>query len=151
MDDPDVWRWVWLVATFVFGVGEIAVAGSFFLLNFAVGAAVACVLAFAGVGAGGQWLAFVVVSAVCFAALYPLRKRLDRTGPADGIGSRRLIGAEGPLVEAVPSGPGEVGMVRLGSERWRAESADRTGLAEGLLVRVVEVRGTRVVVTPSGH
>ena len=38
-----------LIAAIVFGLGEIAVAGSFFLAPFAVGAAVAALLAFAGV------------------------------------------------------------------------------------------------------
>ena len=38
--DPEVWRWIWLIAAVVFGVGEMAVAGSFFLAPFAIGATV---------------------------------------------------------------------------------------------------------------
>ena len=44
---PDTWRWIWLAAAVVFAVGEIAVAGSFFLLPFAGGAVAAAVVAFA--------------------------------------------------------------------------------------------------------
>src|SRR5690606_4830686 len=48
MGSPEFWRWVWLVAAAVFTLGEMAVAGSFFLAPFAIGAAVAAILAFAG-------------------------------------------------------------------------------------------------------
>jgi len=92
MESPEVWRWVWLVAAVAFAGGEIAVAGSFFLLPFAFGAVVACVLAFLDVDVAWQWLAFVGVSAVSLLALFPLRRRLDREEPQDGIGARRLLG-----------------------------------------------------------
>ncbi len=44
--DPEVWRWVWLAAAAAFIVGEITVAGTFFLLPFGLGAAVAAVFTF---------------------------------------------------------------------------------------------------------
>ncbi len=62
VDDPEVWRWIWLATAVVFLLGEMFAFGSFFLLPFAIGAAVAAILAFAGVGVGWEWLAFVVVS-----------------------------------------------------------------------------------------
>ena len=39
MDDPEVWRWIWLVAAVLFAIGEMGSPGSFFLLPFAAGAA----------------------------------------------------------------------------------------------------------------
>ena len=39
--DPNDWRWIWIIAMVVFGVGEMGVAGSFFLAPFAIGAGVA--------------------------------------------------------------------------------------------------------------
>ena len=68
MDDPEQWRWVWMVAAVVFLVGEMASPGSFFLLPFAVGAGIAAILAFADVDLVWQWLAFVGLSAAFFAA-----------------------------------------------------------------------------------
>ncbi len=148
MDDPEVWRWVWLAAAFVFAGGEIATAGSFFLLPFSVGALAATLLAFLGVSVTVELVVFIVVSAASLAALYPLRRRLDRAEPQDGIGARRLLG-QPAVVLADVAGTDLPGMVRVGREEWRAESLDGTPIATGSRVKVVEVRGTRVVVFPT--
>ena len=50
-------------------------------------------------------------------------------------------------MDCVP-GPTGVGRVKVGREEWRAESATRVGIPVGAVVRVVEVRGTSVVVAP---
>ena len=141
-----MWRWVWLVAVGVFAVGEIAIAGSFFLAPFALGALVAAVVAFAGGSVALQWVVFVVGSALAALSLVPLRRRLDRAEPQDGIGSRRLLGQQAEVLATIPPGPTATGMVRLGREEWRAESVDGSPIAIGSVVRVVDVRGTSVVV-----
>lgn len=146
MDDPELWRWIWLAGVGVFTLGEIAVAGSFFLLPFAAGSLAAAIAAFAGAAIGVQWVLFVVVSALGAAGLVPLRRRLDRAEPQDGIGSRRLLGQEAVVIAAIAAGPGVTGTVRLGREEWRAESVDHRPLAAGSVVKVVDVRGTAVVV-----
>jgi membrane protein implicated in regulation of membrane protease activity len=147
MDQPETWRWIWLAAAVVFAGGELAVAGSFFLAPFALGAAVAALLAFLGVGLLGEWLAFVAVSFGTFAALRPLARRLDEGEPTAGIGSRRLIGQSGNVLEAIPAGLHELGMVRVHREEWRAETAGGEGIEAGALIQVVEQRGTRLIVT----
>lgn len=145
MGSPEFWRWVWLVAAAVFTLGEMAVAGSFFLAPFAIGAAVAAILAFAGVPVGIEWLAFAAVSAGALAALRPIARRLDREGPVLGIGSHRQVGQVARVV--VPIDPAtEEGTVLLGTERWRAESTDGRPIPAGSSVSVVEVRGTRLLV-----
>jgi membrane protein implicated in regulation of membrane protease activity len=137
----------------VFAFGELALAGTFFLLPFAVGALVACILAFLDVGLGVQWLAFVGISALGSAALIPLRARLDRNDPgsSEGIGSRRLVGQPALVTAPIHAGPHGRGMVRVGREEWRAETVDELAVAPGVVVRVVEVRGTGVVVTSVPH
>jgi membrane protein implicated in regulation of membrane protease activity len=150
MDQPETWRWIWLVAALVFALGELAAAGTFFLAPFAVGAAVAAVLAFLDVGLLGEWLAFVGVSFGLFAAMRPLARRLDQTGPTEGIGSKRLIGQPGRVLEAIPPGLHELGMVRVHREEWRAETIDGHGVDAGTVVKVIDQRGTRLVVIPDG-
>ena len=150
MDSPETWRWVWLAAAFAFGAGEMATAGTFFLLPFGIGAALACLLAFADVGLGFQWLAFVALSGGSFAVLYPLGRRLDRTSPQEGIGAKRMIGQHGVVLEEIPAGPTHLGLVRVGREEWRAESVDGSAIPAGATVRVVEITGTRLVVWPVG-
>ncbi|MDP4834907.1 MAG: NfeD family protein, partial [Ilumatobacteraceae bacterium] len=114
MEDPLMWRWIWLVAIGAFAVGEALLPGTFFLLPFAAGAIVAAVTAFAGGSVALQWLLFVVVSAAGAVALIPLRRRLDRSEIPAGVGSRRLIGQEALVLSDIASGPGEVGEVRIG-------------------------------------
>lgn len=131
-----------------FATAEIFIAGTFFMLPFAAGALAASVAAFAGAGIAVQWILFLVVSIVGAVALIPLRRRLDADGTSDGVGARRLIGAEAVLLQGIPAGPTGVGEARIGREEWRAESSDRSAIGEGTAVRVVDLRGTSVVVVP---
>ena len=146
---PETWRWIWLAASVLLIVGEMFVAGTFILLPFGMSAAVAAVLAFLGVGLGWQWAAFVVVGAVLFVLLLRLARRFNRESTTPiGVGSDRLLGATGPVLEQIPGGPTSAGSVRLGAEIWRAESSGEEPLDVGTYVEVVAVRGTRVIVEP---
>jgi len=145
MNTPEEWRWVWLVATAVFAIGEMATPGSFFLAPFAVGALVASLLAFADVSVGAEWVAFLAVSVATLAALRPVAHRLDRNALDHGVGARRLVGSRATVLEDIP-GDAELGMVRVDREKWRAQSTDGTRIAAGTIVRVAEVQGTRVIV-----
>ncbi len=151
MDSPELWRWVWLALSAGAAVGEMATAGAFFLLPFALGGAAAAILAFAGVGVAIEWLVFVVVSVAGVLATRPLARRLDTASPVEGIGARRWIGQTATVLEAIPAGEHETGVVRLGGQRWRAESLDGAAVGPGSSVKVVDVVGTRLVVWPAGQ
>lgn len=146
--EPESWRWIWLAAAAVFALGELAAPGTFFLLPFAIGAAVACILAFAGAPVAVELAAFIAVSLVSLVGFRSMARRLDRTEPTDGIGSKRLIGQPAKVIEAI-DGPNDLGTVRVDREEWRAESGDGAAIPVGTPVKVVEVRGTRVVVFPA--
>ncbi|MGV3760384.1 MAG: NfeD family protein [Actinomycetota bacterium] len=146
MDEPEQWRWIWLGAAVLFGLGEMATPGAFFLAPFAIGAALAAILAFAGVDLAWEWVAFVGISLGAFIALRPFARRLDQSAPTAGIGSRRLIGRAAVVLE--PISPTQPGLVRVDQEEWRAVTADRSTVPAGTEVRVTEIEGTRVVVTP---
>ncbi|MCP5029867.1 MAG: NfeD family protein [Actinomycetia bacterium] len=148
--DADIWRWIWLVAAATFTLGEMAMAGTFFLFPFAIGAILAAILSFVGVGVGISWAAFVIGSGASFAALRPLARHLDQGETVDGIGARRLIGESGVVLESIPGG-GELGLIRVNREKWRAEAADDRALVAGVPVRIVEIRGTRAIVWPTNE
>ena len=131
----------------VFAIGELSAPGTFFLLPFAIGAAAAAVLAFAGVDVAIELVVFIVVSLVALAGFRKLAHRLDRNEPTEGIGSKRLIGQPARVIEAI-DGAHDLGTVRVDREEWRAESGDGAAIAVGSQVKIVEVRGTRVVVFP---
>ena len=147
MDDSESWRWIWLGAAMVFGMGEMATPGSFFLAPFGIGAAVAAVLAFADAPAVLSWSAFVGVSLAALIALRPIARRLDQQNPTPGIGSRRLIGRAAVVLEAVTAG--DSGLVRVDREEWRAATATGRDIEVGERVVIVEVEGTKVIVTPA--
>jgi membrane protein implicated in regulation of membrane protease activity len=145
MDSPEDWRWVWIIATAVFAIGEMTSPGSFFMLPFAIGALVATVLAFLEVDVVIEWLVFVGVSLAVLVALRPLAHRLNRSVDDTGIGARRLLGQAAVVLSDIPAG-GDVGLVRVDREEWRAQSTDGSAIPTGTAVRVADVQGTRVIV-----
>jgi membrane protein implicated in regulation of membrane protease activity len=145
MDSPEDWRWVWIIATAVFAIGELTSPGSFFMLPFAIGALVATVLAFLDVDIVIEWLVFVGVSLAVLVALRPLAHRLNRSVDDTGIGSRRLLGQAAVVLRDIPAG-GDVGLVRVDREEWRAQSTGGSAIPTGTPVRVADVQGTRVIV-----
>jgi membrane protein implicated in regulation of membrane protease activity len=148
IDSPETWRWIWVALAALLAVGEIAVAGTFFLLSFAIGAAAAAIVAFLDGGVGLQWLAFVATSAVAVGVLAPIGRRLDTRNPAPAAGANRWEGRLATVVTAIPAGLHETGMVRIDREEWRAETTNGAALPEGALVVVARVEGTRLVVIP---
>ena len=148
MDAGD-WALIWLVLAGVFVVGEMISPG-FYLLPFAVSAAVALVLSALGVPVPIQWIVFIAGGAALFwVALKYIRKHDDDVPLPKGVGVTRLLDEIGPVVETVPAGPTAAGRVKLGAEIWVAESANDTELPQGTIVRVAEVKGTRVIVVPA--
>jgi membrane protein implicated in regulation of membrane protease activity len=145
VNDAESWRWLWLVATFLFAVGEILTPGSFVLLPFALGALLATLLSFAGVHAAVTWLVFIVASVVGLFALRPVARRLDVNAQDEGIGSRRLVGQDATVLQRIPE-RGELGLVRIGREEWRAASTTGEAVPAGTVCRVADVQGTHVVV-----
>ena len=149
MESPETWALIWLVLALVLALGELTIAGSFFVIPFAIGAAVAAIVSFFGAPVPVGWVVFLVVSLASFLALRPLSRRLDADDTDHGVGANRLIGEPGQVIEAIPGG-GDLGLVRVGREEWRAEVADQSPLAIDTFVEVTEVRGTRVIVWPAG-
>jgi membrane protein implicated in regulation of membrane protease activity len=148
-DDPDLWRWLWLSTAVVFALGEMAIPTSFFLASFALGAVIAAVVAFLGGALLLQWVLFVGVATSALLFLRPLSRRLDRdTADVANVGANRWVGKLATVINAVPDGPGETGLIRLEREEWRAESTGNYAIAPGTRVRVVRVDGTRMVVEP---
>lgn len=146
MNDAETWRWIWLAAMVVFAVSEIGVPGTFFMLSFAIGAAVASVLAFTGAAVGIQWLVFVAATAAALAALVPVGRRLNQ-GSSARVGATRWAGHRAVVLRDIPGGAHATGLVRIEREEWRAESSDGAAIPAGTTVRVERVDGTRLIVT----
>jgi membrane protein implicated in regulation of membrane protease activity len=139
----EAWLWFWIGAAVFLSVSEIFTAG-FFMLPFGIGAAAAAVLAYFEAGEVPQLLVFIGISLI---ALFLLR-RFVRIGDENqpNVGSNRFVGQRARVIEAIDRDAG-VGRVRMETETWRA-TTDGAPIEEGTEVKVLDVRGTRLVVEP---
>ncbi|MBE0477041.1 MAG: NfeD family protein [Coriobacteriia bacterium] len=140
------WFWVWVALSAILFVAEIFTAG-FFMLPFAVGAAVAALLEFLGVSVGWQWVAFIGVSSVLLISLRRFALAVTRESP-ERTGVDRLIGQTGVVIEDLDPGCLR-GRVRVASEEWRADAPDCEAMPAGTRVVVERIEGTRLIVTPA--
>jgi membrane protein implicated in regulation of membrane protease activity len=146
----DTWQWVWLVAVVVFVVLEIITPFLFFMISFAIGAALSALAAFFDASVVVQWLTFIAGSGAALAVLAPIGRRLARAhGDDDHEGALRWAGRLATVVEPIPGGANATGLVRLERTKWRAECHRDGEIPAGTTVRVLSVKGTRLVVVPT--
>ena len=139
--------WIlWLVAACLFGLGELH-TGGFYLLPFALGAALAAVVTLLGVGALLAGGVFIAASAIVVLTLRPVARRHRRLPPSIRTGTAALVGRRATVLERIANDEG-VGCVRIeGGEVWTARSFDEDEVIEaGERVEVVEIRGATALV-----
>jgi membrane protein implicated in regulation of membrane protease activity len=140
----DAWV-IWVIAACVFAAGEIA-STSFFLGPFAVGAAVAAILAAIGVGWVVSAIVFLIVSILVLLTLRPVARRHLHGGPTLRTGTAALVGRTAIVLERVSNDEG-VGVVRLDGEVWTARAFDEDRVIDaGEKVHVIEIRGATAMV-----
>jgi membrane protein implicated in regulation of membrane protease activity len=142
--DVKIW-WIWMAIAAFFVIAEIFTMG-FALLWFGVGAAVAGILAFLGLGVGWQLTSFIVVSGVLFAVSRSFAERFTKKQPP-GVGADRFIHKNGVVTEEIDNLK-NTGRVRIGKEEWRADSETGEVIPEGETVEITRVDGTHLVVSP---
>ena len=137
---------IWLGLMIVFLIVEASCPIHLVSVWFAAGSLVALMVALLH---GPVWLqmgAFLVVSSVLLAALWPLTKkflkpRLTATNVDSVIGSTGYVTASIDNVAAS-------GQVKLGAMYWTARSLSGDPIPEGILVRVDHIEGVKVFVSP---
>jgi membrane protein implicated in regulation of membrane protease activity len=141
--EAENWQWIWVGAALFLGFAEMLTAG-FFLLPFAIGAVLAAGLAFAGVTEAWQLTAFIVASVASLVVIQRYVRKVDEV--QHPVGANRFAGQTALVLEAVDRTTGN-GRVRMATEVWRA-TTDGAEIPVGTEVRIVEVRGARLVVAP---
>jgi membrane protein implicated in regulation of membrane protease activity len=139
--------WIlWLLAAFVFGAGELH-TGGFYLLPFALGAALAAIVSLLGVGAPLALIVFALASVIVLGTLRPVARRHRHLPPAIRTGAAALVGRRAMVLERIANDEG-VGCVRIeGGEVWTARSYDDDEVIDaGERVEVVEIRGATALV-----
>ncbi len=149
--DLNVWPWIWLAIAIAFAVVElVAVAGSFVLLPFAVSAFAASLLGFYDVAIEIQWFVFAVGGGLLWIVLYRYAQRFaGENQVAPGVGADRVVGLDAIVTTAIdPDDTDRRGRITAHGEVWGAISATGTPLPVGTHVRILEVSGTKVLVSP---
>jgi len=147
-EEVEAWRWIWVGAAVVLGVGEM-VAPAFFMLPFAIGAAAAAVVAWFNIAVPLQLLVFIVVSILTLVGLQRFMQREEREVAAV-VGATRYAGRLATVLQDIDRRAG-TGEVRMDSEVWRATTRGDMTIHAGTEVRVVDVDGTRLVVEPAAQ
>jgi membrane protein implicated in regulation of membrane protease activity len=141
----DAWVF-WVVLAVILAAGEI-VSLSFFLAPFAVGAAAAALLDAVGVGAVGQFAAFLASSLLLLGIVRPIARRHVSLPPQLRTGTAALVGETAVVLERISNEEG-VGSVRLKGQVWTARAYDDEASFEvGSRVHVMEIRGATALVT----
>jgi membrane protein implicated in regulation of membrane protease activity len=142
----DAWV-VWVILAVVLAVGEI-LSLSFFLAPFAVGAIAAALLDAAGVGAVGQFAAFLASAGLLLSIVRPIARRHVNMPPQLRTGTAALVGETAVVVERISNDEGK-GSVRLAGQVWTARAYDdeEEPIEAGRRVHVMEIRGATALVT----
>lgn len=148
LGSPEVWRFIWIFAAVGLALGELAVAGTFALAPFAVGAAAAAGASLLGLPLWLSWAVFLATSVASYAGFRPLARRLDRSSPSSSIGAGRWANREAIVVREIGGAGHGRGAVRLDREEWTAESVTGDRIPVGSRVLVSRVEGARLVVLP---
>lgn len=135
--------WVyWALAGIVFVVVEMATPTVFFFLCFGLGALITSVLAYFDVPRIALWINFFASSVALILVARPIAAKLMK-GQDKASNVDELIGSEAVVME--PIAPHQPGTVKVRGQVWRAESPE--AIAEGSVVQILKVDGTRLSVT----
>lgn len=148
--DLNVWPWIWLGTAVVFALVElVVVGGSFIILPWAASAFITAILAFYDVPIEIQWAVFVFGGAVMFALMYRWAQKFMNEHTMDpGVGADRLVGLIAIVTAPImPDDTDRKGRVTIAGEIWGVADPDHE-FPTGSKVRVVAMKGTRVVVEP---
>ncbi len=136
---------LWMLLGAILLIGEMLTVG-FFLLWFSVGAFLAGVIALLGLSRFWQLLVFVLVSGILFAISRKFAEKVTNSQP-EGIGANRMSGKQGVVLEEI-NNEKNIGKVRIDRDEWRADSKNNEIIPEGTHIKVIEIKGTRLIVEP---
>ncbi len=138
-----VWL-VWFIMAIMFFIGEILTVG-FFLFWFGLGALAAAVVAGLGGNVFYQWVVFALVSVVGVLFSRKFSLMINKSSKDMELHINAYIGKEGIVIEDIVPDENR-GMVRVGSEEWRAVSDKNSIIQLGQKVKILRIEGTKLIV-----
>lgn len=137
---------IWVIISIVCLILELS-SGDFFILCFAIGAAVSAILAGCGANLTVQIITFAVVSALSLLLVRPaLIKKLHKPNRERLSNAEAMIGQQGRVSEPIEAGG--YGRVAIDGDDWKAISADGSAIDKDVRVRVVKMDSIIITVEP---
>ena len=137
---------IWVIISILCLILELS-SGDFFLLCFAIGAAIAAI--FAGCGASLTWqiILFAVVSALSLLLVRPaLIKKLHKPHRVRLSNAEAMVGQEGRVSERIEANG--FGRVAIDGDDWKARSVVDSAIEKDQRVRVVKMDSIIAIVEP---
>jgi len=133
---------LWAVIGLLWLTAEVGHPGLFLFLSFAFGSLIAAIVGFSGLSFLVQCISFLLGTAIAFFVLRRWVVKEQKHGHRSNVYA--LQGKEGVIIKAVTGD--ECGQVTVEGEVWRAQSHEHKVLPVKTSVRIVAVRGTRLIV-----
>ncbi|HEW92704.1 MAG TPA: NfeD family protein [Thermotogaceae bacterium] len=134
----------WVILGVILTVIEI-VTPTFFIFWFGLGAFAASVLAYFDFSILFQTVTFVLVSGILVALTRPFAKKFVGSSEKE-INVDEIIGQVGRVTKEIK--PGSFGIVKVGSEEWRAVSNFEGVIRKDSRVKILKLEGTTLIVEP---
>lgn len=134
---------LWFLLAIIFAVIEVATTG-FFIIWFGIGALGAMVVALLTSSITIQFFVFIIISV---ALLFMTRKLTSKVESPNATRTNvdAVIGKTGIVTEDIPALESP-GIVKVAGEMWSAVSFDSLPIKKGHQVKVLQVKGVRLVV-----
>ena len=137
---------IWVIISIVCLILELS-SGDFFILCFAIGAAVAAIIAGCGASLTWQIIVFAIVSALSLLLVRPaLIKKLHKPHKERLSNAEAMIGQQGRVSEPIVAGG--YGRVAIDGDDWKAKSVDGSAIDKDVRVRVVKMESIIITVEP---
>ena len=137
---------MWVIVSIVCLILELS-SGDFFILCFAIGAAVTAIVAGCGANLTVQIITFAVVSALSLLLVRPaLIKKLHKPHRERLSNAEAMIGQQGRVSESIEAGG--YGRVAIDGDDWKAKSVDGSAIDKDVRVRVVKMDSIILTVEP---
>ncbi|MBR5685016.1 MAG: NfeD family protein [Muribaculaceae bacterium] len=141
----NVWL-IWVIISIICLILELS-SGDFFILCFAIGSAVAAIVAALVPSVTVQIITFAVVSALSLLLVRPaLIKKLHKPHRERLSNAEAMIGRKGRVTEDIEAGG--YGRVAVDGDDWKALSADGNAISKGTRVRIVKMDSIIATVEP---
>mgnify|MGYP002626065955 CR=1 FL=1 len=137
---------IWVIISIVCLILELT-SGDFFLLSFAIGSAVAAIVAGCGASLTWQIILFAIFSTLSLLLVRPaLIKKLHKPNRIRLSNAEAMAGQQGRVSERIEEGG--YGRVAIDGDDWKARSVDGSAIEKDVNVRVVKMESIIAIVKP---